>query len=157
MKSGYAGGVTPNPTYEEVSNGDSGYIEAIQIEFDKKIVSFVTLLEIFFKTHDPTSFDRQGADAGPQYRSVVFGHNADQLTITKDLINKMNESNIFPKPIVTEVRDFTTFWEAEPYHRNFYKRNEDYPYCEIVIKPKLNKFFKEFSTFAINSHLHHKE
>lgn len=145
VTSGYSGGTKENPTYEEVSSGETGAAEAIQIVFDDTIVSFERLLEIFFKTHDPASYDRQGADTGSQYRSVVFYHSDDQKKVTVALIQKLDESHIFSGKIVTEVKPFEHFSEAEPYHKNFYDRNKDYPYCTVVINPKLEKLYKEFS------------
>lgn len=142
--SGYAGEGKDNPTYEEVSDGDSGYAEGIQIEFDPNVVQYERLLEIFFKTHDPTSFDRQGADTGPQYRSIVFYHNEEQHETVERLIKHLDDSHIFPSKIVTEVKPFMKFFEAEASHKNFYNRNKDSMYCTVVINPKLDKLFKEF-------------
>lgn len=142
---GYAGGEGGAPTYEEVSTGTSGFAEAIQITFDPTEVDYSKLLEIFFKTHDPTSWDKQGADTGPQYRSIVFYHSQEQKRTAEELIKKFDDSHIFQSKIVTEVTPFTTFFEAESYHKNFYDRNEEYPYCRVVINPKLEKLLHEFS------------
>lgn len=142
---GYAGGEGKQPSYEEVSSGTSGFAEAIQITFDPTQVGYAKLLEIFFKTHDPTSWDKQGADVGPQYRSIVFYHTQEQKKIVEDLIKKFDDSHVFQSKIVTEVKPFTTFFEAESYHKNFYDRNEEYPYCRVVINPKLEKLLHEFS------------
>lgn len=143
--SGYAGGEGNAPTYEEVSTGTSGFAEAIQVTFDPSVVDYSVLLHIFFKTHDPTSWDKQGADEGPQYRSIVFYHTEEQKNETESAIKKLEENHIFQTKIVTEVKPFTTFFEAEAYHKNFYDRNEEYPYCRVVINPKLEKLFAEFS------------
>jgi peptide-methionine (S)-S-oxide reductase len=142
---GYAGGEGAAPSYEQVSTGTSGFAEAIQITFDPTEVDYSKLLEIFFKTHDPTSWDKQGADTGPQYRSIVFYHSQEQKKTVEELIKKFDDSHIFQSKIVTEVKPFTTFFEAESYHKNFYDRNEEYPYCRVVINPKLEKLLHEFS------------
>lgn len=141
---GYAGD-GDNPTYETVSDGNTNFREAVQIEFDPKEASYLTLLEIFFKTHDPTSYDRQGADTGPQYRSVVFYHTEEQKKLVTGLIKKFDDEHVFGGKIVTEVEPFKKFFEAEAYHKNFYDRNKDYPYCTVVINPKIEKLTKEFA------------
>jgi peptide-methionine (S)-S-oxide reductase len=141
---GYAGGEGSAPTYEQVSTGASGFAEAIQITFDPSQVTFTSLLNIFFKTHDPTSCDSQGADRGPQYRSIVFFHTDNQRKEVTELIKKLDESFAFSAKIVTEVKPYTTFFEAESYHKNFYEKNKEYPYCRLVINPKLEKLFAEF-------------
>lgn len=145
VTSGYSGGEKQNPTYEEVSLGTSGHVEAVQIEFDTRETNYLTLLKIFFKTHDPTSFDRQGADQGSQYRSVVFYHTEAQKEEVVKLIEKFNKDLVFGTKVVTEVRPFESFYKAEPYHVNFYERNKNHPYCQIVINPKLEKLYKEFA------------
>lgn len=142
---GYAGDGDFIPTYETVSSGDTNFYEAIQIEFDPSVTSYITLLLIFFKTHDPTSYDRQGADIGPQYRSVVFYHSDDQKNDVNNLIKKFDHEKIFGNKIVTEVKAFKKFFEAEAYHKNFYERNKDNQYCTVVINPKIDKLVKEFS------------
>lgn len=145
VKSGYSGGTLDNPTYEEVSDGDSGHAEAIQIEFDNEKINFKELLEIFFKTHDPTTLNRQGNDVGTQYRSAIFYHNLDQKKIAEEVIKELEEMNYFSDPIVTEVTEFTNFFPAEDYHQKFYEKNKNYPYCRIVIDPKIKKLLNEFS------------
>lgn len=145
VKSGYSGGTLDNPTYEEVSDGDSGHAEAIQIEFDNEKINFKELLEIFFKTHDPTTLNRQGNDVGTQYRSAIFYHNLDQKKIAEEVIKELEEMNYFSDPIVTEVSEFTNFFPAEDYHQKFYVKNKNYPYCRIVIDPKIKKLLNEFS------------
>lgn len=145
VKSGYSGGTLDNPTYEEVSDGDSGHAEAIQIEFDNEKINFKELLEIFFKTHDPTTLNRQGNDVGTQYLSAIFYHNLDQKKIAEEVIKELEEMNYFSDPIVTEVTEFTNFFPAEDYHQKFYEKNKNYPYCRIVIDPKIKKLLNEFS------------
>lgn len=142
--SGYSGGTKENPSYDDVSSGETGAQEAIQITFDSSVVSYTKLLEIFFKTHDPTSYDRQGADSGSQYRSVVFYHNDNQKKDVETMIKKLDEAKVFSGKIVTDVLPFEHFYEAEKYHQNFYDRNKDYGYCQVVINPKLDKLYKEF-------------
>ncbi len=144
IASGYSGGSVKNPTYKEVCNGTTGHAEVTQITYDPKKVSFAELLEVFWKTHDPTTLNRQGADAGTQYRSAVFYHNDEQKRLAEEYKKKLDESGAFGKPIVTEITAFSVFYEAEDYHQNFYNDNENYPYCQAVIRPKLDKFEKVF-------------
>lgn len=141
---GYSGGQQKN-TYEEVSRGDTGHAESIQIKFDPEKVSFKKLLLVFFKTHDPTTLNRQGNDVGPQYRSAVFYHSEDQKKDTKEIIEKLEEEKVYDKPIVTEVTEFGQFFEAEDYHKNYYNNNKNAGYCRVVINPKLAKLEKEFA------------
>lgn len=141
---GYIGGKNPNPTYEQVSSGQSGYAEATEITFDPTVISFGELLEIFFATHDPTSLNRQGADVGTQYRSEVFYHNHEQKQITEDYIALMNAENTFGKKLVTAVSKAPKFYVAEDYHKNYYNRNLDQAYCTYVITPKINKLKEHF-------------
>lgn len=145
VTSGYSGGDLDNPTYEEVSEGDTGHAEAIQIEFDSEIINFKELLDIFFKTHDPTTLNRQGNDIGTQYRSAIFYHNLDQKKIAEEVIAELESEKYFSDPIVTEVTEFTNFFPAEDYHQRFYEKNGNYPYCKIVIDPKIKKLLNEFS------------
>ncbi|MEJ5351506.1 MAG: peptide-methionine (S)-S-oxide reductase MsrA [Melioribacteraceae bacterium] len=145
VESGYSGGSVPNPTYEAVCTGKTGHAEVVQITFDPKIISFQGLLEIFFSTHDPTTLNRQGADVGTQYRSVIFYHNEEQKKIAEEMIKKLNESKIWDSPIVTEVSKFKNFYKAEEYHQNYYNNNQFQPYCSFVISPKLEKLKKYFS------------
>lgn len=145
VESGYSGGSVPNPTYEAVCTGKTGHAEVVQITFDPKIISFQELLEIFFSTHDPTTLNRQGADVGTQYRSVIFYHNEEQKKIAEEMIKKLNESKIWDSPIVTEVSKFKNFYKAEDYHQNYYNNNQFQPYCNFVISPKLEKLKKYFS------------
>jgi peptide-methionine (S)-S-oxide reductase len=142
--SGYAGGITPNPTYEEVCSGSTGYAESVQITFDPSVVSYVDLLEIFWRTHDPTTSNRQGNDIGTQYRSAIFYHNDEQKKLAEEYKEKLDKSGAWDKPIVTEIVPFTNFYKAEDYHQNYYDNNPHQSYCAYVIAPKLEKFEKVF-------------
>ena len=142
--SGYIGGKTINPTYKEISNGDTGHAEAIEITFDPAKISFGELLEIFFATHDPTTLNRQGNDIGTQYRSEIFYHNAAQKQLSEDYIALMASENTFGKPIVTKISAATTFYEAEDYHQNYYNQNKTQGYCSYVITPKIDKLKKMY-------------
>ena len=143
--SGYAGGKIPNPTYQQVCTGETGHAEVIQITYDPSVISFSKLLEVFFKTHDPTTLNRQGNDIGTQYRSVVFFHNEEQKEITEKIIRTLNEEQAYPNPIVTEVVAVPEFYPAEEYHQNYYNRNPNQSYCALVIQPKIEKFKKAFN------------
>jgi peptide-methionine (S)-S-oxide reductase len=138
--SGYAGGGKPNPSYEEVCGGRTGHAEACQIVFDPSVVSYGELLEIFWKTHDPTTKDRQGNDVGPQYRSVIFYHDEEQERVATEYRSQLDSSGVFRAPIVTEIVPFSGFYPAEAYHQNYYRANPNQPYCAFVIAPKLEKF-----------------
>jgi peptide-methionine (S)-S-oxide reductase len=144
VTSGYMGGDLKHPTYMEICNGDTGHAEVVQIIFDETIVSFNELLFIFFKTHNPTTPNRQGNDVGSQYRSVIFYENDDQKTQIEQIIAALTQQNIFDKPIITEVVAVTDFYEAEDYHQNYFNDNQGKPYCSFVIQPKLNKFALDF-------------
>lgn len=143
--SGYAGGLEPNPSYELVCTGTTRYAEVTQITYNPEVVSFQTLLKIFWETHDPTTLNRQGADVGPQYRSVIFYHNQEQKEIAERLKNELNKAKIWDKPIVTEITPVSNFYKAENYHQNFYENNPSNSYCNFVITPKVKKFEKVFS------------
>ena len=138
--SGYAGGKTENPGYREVCTGSTGHAEVVQITFDNDVVDVRTLLAIFFTLHDPTTLNRQGADVGSQYRSVIFYHNEAQRNIAQDLIAQMEQENIWPDPVVTEVLPLPAFYPAEDYHQNYFRQNPGQGYCQAVISPKLTKF-----------------
>lgn len=138
--SGYSGGRTKNPTYSEISNGNTGHAEVIRVTYDPKIVTFADLLEVFWKTHDPTTLNRQGADRGTQYRSVIFYHNEAQHQLAKDYLKKLDASGAFDAPIVTEISPLKEFYPGEAYHQNYYRDNPDKPYCTAVIKRKVDKF-----------------
>lgn len=142
---GYSGGRKGDPSYEEVSLGNSGYIEVIKIIFDPAQISFEDLLAVFFATHDPTAMDRQGNDAGPQYRSVIFYINDRQKKIADEVIKESNEKNVYGKPIVTSILPLKNFYAAEEYHKEYYKRNTDVPYCQLIIEPKLEKMKNRFN------------
>jgi len=144
VESGYMGGDQPNPTYIEVCNGDTGYAEVIHIEYDADVVSFEELLVIFFKTHNPTTLNRQGNDVGTQYRSAIFYYSDEQKSQAEALIKKLTDEQVFDKPIVTEITPASEFYVAESYHQNYYQDNKMKPYCMFVIQPKMNKFAKEF-------------
>jgi len=142
--SGYMGGQTENPTYKEVCNGDSGHAEIIQIEYNEQEIRFEDLLLVFFKTHDPTTLNRQGNDAGTQYRSVVFYETAEQKAAAESMIDNLEKEMVFNRPIVTEITPISKFYSAEDYHQNYFNNNPDQGYCAYVIQPKLAKFTKEF-------------
>jgi peptide-methionine (S)-S-oxide reductase len=143
--SGYSGGTIENPTYKQVCTGETGHAECLQIVFDPKKISFDELLEVFWKTHDPTTLNRQGSDVGTQYRSAVFYHNEEQKQKTENYKAELNKSGAFDNPIVTEITPFAKFYPAEDYHQQYFENNENAnPYCKVVIRPKLDKFRKVF-------------
>ena len=144
VTSGYMGGRNENPTYEQVCGGQTGHAEIIQIEYDADVTDFRDLLLIFFKTHEPTTLNRQGADVGTQYRSVVFYETAAQKQQTEEMIAQLNVEKIFSNPIVTEVSPVETFYPAESYHQDYFVNNRNQGYCMAVIEPKLAKFAKNF-------------
>ena len=143
-ESGYAGGHQANPTYKEVCNGTTGHAEGLNITYDPKVISFQKLLEVFWQTHDPTTLNRQGNDAGTQYRSAIFYHNDEQKRLAEEYKTKLSSSGAFDKPIVTEITPFSNFYKAEDYHQNYFKLNGEQPYCQFVIRPKVDKFKKVF-------------
>ncbi|HKK62605.1 MAG TPA: peptide-methionine (S)-S-oxide reductase MsrA [Bacteroidales bacterium] len=142
--SGYSGGDVINPSYREVTTGSTGHAEAIQIEYDPSVITYTELLEIFFKTHDPTTLNRQGADVGTQYRSAVFYHDEKQEETARSIIDLLNKEQIWDDPIVTEVTKFKNFFIAEEYHQEYYDNNKNQGYCRMVITPKIKKFNKLF-------------
>jgi peptide-methionine (S)-S-oxide reductase len=145
VTSGYAGGKSENPTYEEVSEHESGHAECVQIVYDPTKISFDELLEVFWQVHDPTTLNRQGADVGPQYRSVIFFHDNDQKQKAEKYRTELDKSGAFNNPIVTTLEPYTKFYSAEDYHQEYYANNKNKnPYCSIVITPKLDKFKKVF-------------
>lgn len=146
--SGYTGGEMENPSYEEVSTGNTNYAESIQIKFDPKIISYEKLLEVFWTLFDPTTLNRQGADVGTQYRSVIFYHSPEQKGVAEESKRKIEKSKLYKNPIVTKIEPFTNFYPAEDYHQNYYERNPDQPYCKIVIDPKLQKLMTEFKNYV---------
>jgi peptide-methionine (S)-S-oxide reductase len=148
VKPGYAGGTTPNPTYEQVCTGKTGHAEGIQVEFDPEVISYKTLLTVFFGTHDPTTLNRQGGDTGTQYRSIILYTTPEQKTEAEDFIK--NAQNDLEDPIVTEVKPFNIFYVAEDYHQNYYAKNVLQPYCQFVIDPKLSKLKEKFRELLKN-------
>ncbi len=147
VESGFCGGEVNNPSYEQVSNGNTGHAEALKIIFDHKIISFEQLLNIFFHTHNPTTLNKQGNDVGTQYRSAIFCLNDEQVKIARDFIERLNISKAYEASIVTEVLQIkeSDFFRAEDYHQGYYDTHRDLPYCELVIAPKIEKLNKEFS------------
>ena len=145
VESGYSGGKVDNPTYKQVCSGTTGHAEVVQVTYDPDKVSFEELLEVFWKTHDPTTLNRQGADVGTQYRSVIFYHNDQQKELAEKYKKKLDEAGIYNDPIVTEISPYSSFYVAEDYHQNYYNLNSSQPYCSVVITPKLEKFKKVFS------------
>jgi peptide-methionine (S)-S-oxide reductase len=143
--SGFSGGATENPTYEEVCSGTTGHAEVCQIRFLPDVISFEQLLEVFWKTHDPTTLNRQGADVGTQYRSVVFYHNEEQKALAEEYKKKLDESGAFANPIVTEITPYTSFFKAKDDHQNYFRENPTQRYCQLVIAPKVEKFEKVFA------------
>ncbi len=141
--SGYSGGSVKNPGYRDISSGLTGHAEVCQITFDPDVISFEEIIEIFWEVHDPTTLNRQGADIGPQYRSVIFYHSENQKKIAMDSMKKMDESRVFSSPIVTEIVSFSEFYKAEDLHQNYFLNNLNQPYCSVVISPKVKKFKKE--------------
>ena len=143
--SGYAGGLIENPSYRQICTGTTGHAEVIQVFFNPKKVSLESLLEVFWATHDPTTLNRQGGDVGPQYRSAVFYHSDTQKEIAAHLKADLNAKHVFDKPIVTEITAFTNFYPAENYHQDYFNLNGMQPYCQFVVKPKVDKLKKYFS------------
>ena len=144
VKSGYSGGNTKNPTYEQVCRETTGHAEVIQITFDPKIVTFTKILEVFFMTHNPTTFNRQGNEVGTQYRSAIFHHSEKQKEVAEKVIQLFNEEKVYDNPIVSEVTEFDKFYAAEDYHVNYFARNKNQGYCQFVVAPKVEKFRKIF-------------
>ena len=142
--SGYAGGHVVNPTYRQVCGGDTGHAEVIQVQYDPSQTTYEQLLEIFWKTHDPTTLNQQGNDYGPQYRSVIFYHDEEQKRLAEEYKKKLDEAKIWKDPIVTEISPFTNFYSAENYHQDYYNQNKNVPYCTFVIRPKIEKLEKVF-------------
>ncbi|MFP3205601.1 MAG: peptide-methionine (S)-S-oxide reductase MsrA [Metallosphaera yellowstonensis] len=142
VKPGYSGGSVPNPTYEDVCTGQTGHAEVVQIVYEPTEISYREILEIFFSIHDPTTPNRQGNDVGTQYRSIILYHSEDQRRLAEEVIREVEGK--LGRRVVTEVVPFTVFYEAEDYHHSFYDRNRNYPYCRVVIDPKIKKFLKYF-------------
>lgn len=144
VESGYSNGHVANPTYRAVCNGDTGHAEVTQIKFDPAIISFRDLLNVFFAIHDPTTLNRQGGDVGTQYRSAIFYHAPEQKETAENLIKELNEQKIWSAPIVTEVTAINNFSVAEDYHQEYFARNQNQPYCQAVVAPKVSKFRKHY-------------
>lgn len=144
VTSGYSGGTVPNPTYEQVCSKTTGHAECLNIVYDSSKITFDELLEVFWQVHDPTTLNRQGADAGPQYRSVIFYHNDEQKARAEKYKTELDKSGAWDNPIVTTLEKFDVFYPAEEYHQNYYLNNTGQGYCQFVIRPKLDKFEKVF-------------
>lgn len=142
--SGFSGGKVANPTYEEVCTGTTGHAEVVQITYDKNVTDINEIFKVFFTVHDPTTLNRQGADVGTQYRSVIFYKNAEQKNAAESIIAELNKAKVYSSPIVTKVEPFKAFYKAEDYHQNYYANNKNQPYCKMVIQPKIEKFEKVF-------------
>ena len=138
--SGYTGGSTPEPSYEDICTGNTGHAEVVQLKYDVNEIGFKDILNIFFSIHDPTTLNRQGNDVGTQYRSVIFYHNENQMDVALNAIKKITEDELWPEPIVTDIKKLGIFYRAEDYHQNYYQMNPNNPYCQFVISPKLAKF-----------------
>ena len=144
IMSGYSGGHTPNPTYQSVCTGATGHAEVVQVEFDSDEISYRDLLGVFFTLHDPTTLDRQGGDVGTQYRSAIFYHDEEQRRTAEDLVKELEAEHVFDDPIVTKIEPLVAFYPAEEYHREYYRRNPNQPYCRAVIAPKVAKLRTKF-------------
>ena len=144
VESGYSNGHVANPSYRDVCNGNTGHAEVIQIKFDPSIISFRDLLNVFFTIHDPTTLNRQGADVGTQYRSAIFYHSPEQKAVAEQTISELNAQGIWNSPIVTEVEAIKDFYIAEDYHQEYFARNQNQPYCQAVVAPKVAKFRKHY-------------
>ncbi len=144
VASGYTGGSIKNPSYKEICTGRTGHAEVCQLVYDPKKISFDELLQVFWKTHDPTTLNRQGNDSGTQYRSVIFYHNENQKMLAEKYKAELNKSGAWDNPVITEISPYSTFYKAEDYHQNYFNQNGDEPYCRYVIQPKVDKFKKAF-------------
>lgn len=150
VTSGYSGGSSDTVDYQSLHTGSTGHAEVIQIQFDPSVISYEEVLKIFFASHDPTTHNQQGADIGPQYRSIILFHNQRQKTIAQQIASGFAQ-DLWDDPIVTEIKKFEAFYPAEEYHQNYYKNNQDAGYCQIVINPKLAKFRKDFAKYLKDS------
>lgn len=144
VSSGYSGGRSPDPAYEQVCAGVTGHAEVAQIRFDPAVISFGDLLDVYFTVHDPTTLNRQGGDVGTQYRSAIFYHSPEQKAQAEQAIARFNREGVWPDPIVTEITQFEAFYPAEDYHNDYFNRNRQQPYCQVVIAPKVAKFRSRF-------------
>lgn len=143
--SGYAGGTTVNPTYQQVCTGQTGHAEAVQLSFNPSKISYREVLEIFFSVHDPTTLNRQGLDTGTQYRSAIFYHNTQQQAVAEELVGELNKAHLWEKPIVTQLVPLGTFYPAEDDHQEYFSRRPEQAYCQMVISPKVQKFRKQWA------------
>lgn len=144
--SGYAAGAVPNPSYEQICTGTTGHAEVVQITFDPQVISYRTLLEIFFTIHDPTTLNRQGNDRGTQYRSIILYHNAEQQTIAQEVMAEVTRSGIWDAPLVTQLQPLQQFYPGEAYHQGYFRGHGAQPYCQVVVAPKVSKFRQKFSS-----------
>jgi peptide-methionine (S)-S-oxide reductase len=149
VESGYSGGHVLNPTYNQISKGNTGHAEVVRITFDPNVITYKDLLNIFFTIHDPTTLNRQGADVGSQYRSAIFYHDEEQRQAAEEVIREITEAGIWENPIVTEVTPFERFYMAEDYHQEYYANNPDQAYCRAVIEPKVAKFRKQYQEMLV--------
>lgn len=145
VASGYSGGKISSPTYREVCSGLTGHAEVIQVRFDSDVITLTEILEVFFKIHDPTTLNRQGADVGTMYRSAIFYHNEEQKAVAEKIKADLNASGAFNNPIVTEITEYKAFYKAEDYHQEYYEQNGENPYCQMVVRPKFEKFKQVFA------------
>jgi peptide-methionine (S)-S-oxide reductase len=144
VESGYAGGTQPDPTYRDVCSGTTGHAEVVQVTFDPSEIAYRDLLGVFFSIHDPTTLDRQGADVGTQYRSIVLYHSDEQRATAEQVMNELKDQQVWDDPIVTEIEPLATFYPAETYHQDYFANNPRQPYCQAVIAPKVSKFRKAY-------------
>lgn len=144
VESGYSGGSMPDPTYREVCSGTTGHAEVVQVTFDPSVVSFREILGVFFTIHDPTTLNRQGADVGTQYRSVIFYHDEEQRRVAEEMISELEAEGLWKDPIVTEVVPLDAYYRAEDYHQGYFRNNGFQPYCQVIIAPKVAKFRKQY-------------
>jgi peptide-methionine (S)-S-oxide reductase len=145
VRSGYAGGDVADPTYEQVCSGRTGHAEVVQVEFDPSVTGYRELLEVFFTIHDPTTPNRQGADVGTQYRSIILYHTPEQRTVAEEVVRELEAEGVFDAPIVTELEPLEEFYPAEDYHQNYYRDNPNQPYCSVVIAPKVAKLRAKYA------------
>jgi peptide-methionine (S)-S-oxide reductase len=149
VESGYAGGNVSSPSYEQVVLEDTGHAEVVKVDYDDSVITLSNIIEIFLKTHDPTTLNRQGNDVGPQYRSVIFVSNEEETNIANEVIKKVSDEEVYKDPIVTSVETLDTFYPAEEYHQNYFNQNSNQSYCRIVIDPKVKKFLDQFKEFSV--------
>lgn len=147
VESGYAGGKLPQPTYEQVCTGRTGYTEVVRLVYEPSVVQLSTILQAFFTVHDPTTLNKQGADVGPQYRSVIFYHTAQQEKLAREIIESLEKEKAYSAKIVTAVEPESNYFSAEQYHQNYFDTNPDVPYCQFVVQPKVDKFEKVFKAY----------